>query len=162
MKLSELKPAHGSRKKRTRVGRGESSGHGKTCGRGGKGQTARSGGTVAPWFEGGQTPLYRRLPKRGFTSWQSHKLGHAFEVSLSDLERFDNGATVDLAALKAKQLLHGSTVSARVKVLSNGTLSKKLTLKVHAISKAAQAKVEAAGGSVELIVTPPTAAKSAS
>ncbi len=152
MKLSTLKPAYGSRKKRTRVGRGESSGHGKTCGRGGKGQTARSGGNIHPSFEGGQTPLYRRLPKRGFTSWQSHALGHAFEVSLADLEGFESGATVDLASLKAKRLLHGSLETARVKVLANGALTKKLTVKVHAISAAAKAKVEAVGGSVELIV----------
>jgi len=152
MELSKLAPAPGSRRKRKRVGLGESSGHGKTSGRGGKGQTARTGGKIRAGFEGGQMPFNRRVPKFGFTS-RSKVLGlNTFQVvNLRDLERFPEGATVDLGVLKAARLVKGSRRRAGVKVLGAGTLSKRLVLKVHAISAEARSKVEALGGTVEIV-----------
>lgn len=151
--LSTLKPNPGARKARTRVGRGEGSGHGKTSGRGGKGQTARSGGGVRAGFEGGQMPLYRRLPKVGFVSRKDVRGDNRYNVvRLSALQNIASGATVDLAAIQALGYAKRSSAKAGVKVLSdNGEFNKKLHLKVSAISEGARAKVEAAGGTVEIV-----------
>jgi len=151
--LNTLKPMPGARKLRTRVGRGEGSGHGKTSGKGGKGQTARSGGKIRPGFEGGQMPLYRRLPKVGFTSRVSVKGTNVYSVvRLSVLERLENGTTVDLAKIQSLGYAKKSNERAGVKVLSDvETLTKKLHVKVNAISAQAKALVEAAGGTVELV-----------
>lgn len=154
LSLSTLSPNPGSRKVRTRVGRGEGSGHGKTSGRGGKGQTARSGGKIRPGFEGGQTPLYRRIPKVGFRARVGVAgLNNYNIVRLSVLERLDNGTTVDLAKVQELGYAKKSGLKAGVKVLGDSTkLTKKLHLKVHAISEGAKASVEAAGGSVEIVL----------
>ncbi|MFO0417506.1 MAG: 50S ribosomal protein L15 [Pseudomonadota bacterium] len=151
--LDSLQPIPGSRKPRTRVGRGEGSGHGKTSGKGGKGQTARSGGTIRPGFEGGQMPLYRRLPKFGFTSREAIAGRNVYSiVRLSVLERLDNGTTVDIEKIKALGYAKKSSAKAGVKVLSDvEKLTKKLHVKVNAISAQARALVEAAGGTVELV-----------
>jgi large subunit ribosomal protein L15 len=151
--LSNLKPMRGARKARTRVGRGEGSGHGKTSGKGGKGQTARSGGKIRPGFEGGQMPLYRRLPKFGFTSRDAVSGANRYSVvRLSVLERLDNGTTVDLAAIQALGYAKKSSQKAGVKVLSDvEKVTKKLHVKVTAISANAKAQIEAAGGTVELV-----------
>ncbi len=152
MELSRLAPPAGARKKRTRYGIGEGSGHGKTSGRGGKGQTARTGGGPRPGFEGGQMPLYRRLPKFGFTSQAKVAGDNCYNVvNLAILEKFDNGAVVDLTALKTKGFKTNSHCKAGVKVLGSGSLTKKLVVKVQAISAAARAKIEALGGSVEIV-----------
>lgn len=151
--LDSLQPIPGSRKPRTRVGRGEGSGHGKTSGKGGKGQTARSGGTIRPGFEGGQMPLYRRVPKFGFTSREAIAGRNVYSiVRLSVLERLDNGTTVDIEKIKALGYAKKSSAKAGVKVLSDvEKLTKKLHVKVNAISAQARALVEAAGGTVELV-----------
>ena len=151
--LSNLKPNKGARKARTRVGRGEGSGHGKTSGKGGKGQTARSGGGVRAGFEGGQMPLYRRVPKVGFTSRVSVRGENKHNVvRLSALQNVAAGATVDIGALQALGYAKKSSLRAGVKILSdNGEFNKKLHLKVNAISAGARARVEAAGGTVEII-----------
>lgn len=151
--LSTLKPNPGARKVRTRVGRGEGSGHGKTSGRGGKGQTARSGGGVRAGFEGGQMPLYRRLPKVGFVSRKDVRGENRYNVvRLSALQNIASGTTVDVAAIQALGYAKRSSAKAGVKVLSdNGEFNKKLHLKVSAISEGARAKVEAAGGTVEIV-----------
>ena len=138
MKLHELQPAEGSRKVRNRVGRGTSSGNGKTSGRGQKGQKARSGGGVRLGFEGGQTPLFRRLPKRGFTNVNRKEYA---VINLDVLNRFEDGTEVTPVAL----------VEAGIKVLGNGSLDKKLTVKAAKFSKHAQETIEAAGGSIEVI-----------
>ena len=152
MDLSTLKPARGSRSKKKRIGRGESSGSGKTSGHGGKGQTARSGGSIARHFEGGQTPLYRRIPKIGFRSRARRRGDNAYAIlNVADLERFESGSTVDIEALKVIGCVAGLRQKAGIKVLGNGELTKKLTVKVNAISEAARAKIEALGGTVELI-----------
>jgi len=152
MELSKLKPAPGSRKYRRRVGRGEGSGAGKTSGRGGKGQTARSGGSIRPGFEGGQMPLYRRLPKIGFKSHVSVTgKNHYHTVKLGSLEKFSAGSTVDIAALKKEGLVKGTNFGIGVKVLASAGLTKKLNLKVQAISAGAKAAVEKLGGSVEIV-----------
>lgn len=145
MKLNDLKPTPGSRHRRRRPGRGESSGLGKTCGKGHKGQKSRSGASIRPGFEGGQMPLARRLPKKGFNNTQ-FKTRYA-TVNVSDLEaKFEDGATVDEAALRKCGLVKG--VCDGVKVLGNGDLAKKLTVSVDKISATAREKVEKAGGSV--------------
>jgi large subunit ribosomal protein L15 len=147
MKLNELKAADGSRRGRKRVGRGTSSGFGKTSGRGQKGQLARQGGKTRMGFEGNQMPLYRRMPKRGFNN--INRKEYAI-VNLRDLnEKFADGATVDLQALKAAGLVKKEL--AGVKLLGNGKLKAKLTVKVIKVSAAAKKAVEAAGGSVEVI-----------
>ena len=146
MKLHELQPATGSRKVRNRVGRGTSSGNGKTSGRGQKGQKARSGGGVRPGFEGGQTPLFRRLPKRGFTNF--NKLEYAI-VNLDQLNTFEAGTVVCPKALKEAGLIKKELDG--VKVLGNGTLEKAITVKAHKFSKSALAAIEAAGGKTEVI-----------
>ncbi|MCL1936650.1 MAG: 50S ribosomal protein L15 [Defluviitaleaceae bacterium] len=146
MELNNLSPAYGSTKKKYRVGRGHGSGNGKTSGRGHKGQKARSGGGVRPGFEGGQMPLYRRLPKRGFTN-RNEK--HIIAINISHLNVFENGDVVDIAALKSKGLL--SNPRDGVKILGNGELEKKLIVKVNYFSQSASQKIKAAGGEAEVI-----------
>ncbi|HXG51049.1 MAG TPA: 50S ribosomal protein L15 [candidate division Zixibacteria bacterium] len=149
MKLSDLKPAAGSKKKRKRVGRGDGSGHGKTSGRGHKGQGARSGGNVAPGFEGGQMPLQRRLPKRGFHN--PFRVETAV-VNLKQLEEvFPAGAEVTPEALAEAGLVRGR--GKRVKILGDGSLTKALTVKAHGFSASAREKIEGCGGKIELIAT---------
>ena len=147
MKLHDLKPTEGSRKRRKRIGRGDSSGYGKTAGRGEKGQKSRTGSVSRPFFEGGQIPLFRRLPKRGFKN--PDRIVYAL-VNLNVLEEnFNAGDVVDVESLHAKKLLgKGETI---VKVLANGELTKALTVKAEKFSAAAQAKIEKAGGKVEII-----------
>lgn len=146
MKLNELKPVEGAKHAKKRVGRGIGSGTGKTAGRGTKGQNARSGGGVRPGYEGGQTPLFKRLPKRGFTN--IHMKEYAI-VNLGSLnEKFENGAVVDLAALKNAGLVKKEYEG--VKVLGNGNLEKALTVKVAKVSKSAAEKISQAGGTVEV------------
>ena len=144
MKLHELKPAEGSRKVRNRVGRGTSSGNGKTSGRGQKGQKARSGG--GPGFEGGQTPLFRRLPKRGFTNINAKEYAL---VNLDQLNVFEDGTEVTPAVLKEAGIVRAE--KSGVKVLGNGELTKKLTVKAAKFSKSAEAAITAKGGSIEVI-----------
>ena len=146
MKLHELAPAAGSKKTRTRVGRGLGSGLGKTSGRGQKGQNSRSGGGVRTGFEGGQMPLYRRLPKRGFKN--IFALQYA-EVNVSQLNRFEDGATVDPVALIEAGIL--KNVRDGIRILGNGTLERKLTVIANGFTKSAVKKIEAAGGKVEVI-----------
>lgn len=146
MKLHDLKPDKGSKRKRTRVGRGIAAGKGKTAGRGTKGQGARSGGGKAPYFEGGQLPLVRRLPfKRGFTN--IFRVDYQ-EVNVDMLEaRFDNGAVVNGASLVEAGLVRDADKP--IAVLGRGDLTKKLTVHAHRITKSANEKIEKAGGSVE-------------
>lgn len=146
MKLHELKPAEGSRKARKRVGRGIGSGTGKTSGRGQKGQNARSGGGVRPGFEGGQTPLFRRLPKRGFTN--VNRKEYAI-VNLEALNRFEEGTEVTPELLIETGVV--SKEKAGIKILAKGTIEKKLTVKAHKFSSAAKEAIEAAGGKTEVI-----------
>ncbi len=146
MKLHELVPAAGSKKTRTRVGRGLGSGLGKTSGRGQKGQNARSGGGVRSGFEGGQMPLYRRLPKRGFKNIFAKEYA---EVNVSQLNRFEDGATVDPVSLIEVGIL--KNVRDGIRILGNGTLEKKLTVIANGFTKTAEEKIIAAGGKVEVI-----------
>ncbi|GLY12767.1 50S ribosomal protein L15 [Bacillus badius] len=146
MKLHELKPAEGSRKARNRVGRGPGSGNGKTAGKGHKGQKARSGGGVRLGFEGGQTPLFRRLPKRGFTN--INRKEYAI-VNLDALNRFDEGTEVTPELLIETGVV--SSEKAGIKILAKGNVEKKLTVKAHKFSSAAQEAIEAAGGKTEVI-----------
>ncbi|MDG5473778.1 50S ribosomal protein L15 [Jeotgalibacillus sp. ET6] len=146
MKLHELKPAEGSRKERNRVGRGIGSGNGKTSGKGHKGQNARSGGGVRPGFEGGQNPLARRLPKRGFTN--IHRKEYAV-VNLDALNRFDEGAEVTPELLIESGVV--SNERAGIKILAKGNIEKKLTVKAHKFSSAAKDAIEAAGGTTEVL-----------
>lgn len=146
MKLNELSPAEGASKDAFRKGRGIGSGNGKTSGKGHKGQKARSGGGVRPGFEGGQMPLVRRIPKRGFTNIFAKPLAH---VNVKDLNSFEDGAVVDAEALKKAGLVKKAPYG--VKVLAEGELSKKLTVKASAFSEAAKQKIEAAGGTTEVI-----------
>ena len=147
MKLHELSPALGSAEKAWRKGRGPGSGNGKTAGKGHKGQNARSGGGVRPGFEGGQIPLYRRLPKRGFTN-DMFKKEYAI-VNVSALDKFEDGAVVNAEALVAAGLV--KKVCDGVKVLGNGEITKKLTVQATIFSASAKEKIEAAGGKVEVI-----------
>ncbi|MCL2616425.1 MAG: 50S ribosomal protein L15 [Defluviitaleaceae bacterium] len=146
MNLGKLKPADGSTRGAFRRGRGHGSGNGKTAGKGHKGQNARSGGGVRPGFEGGQMPLYRRLPKRGHTCRNTKDI---VAINLRLLNVFENGAVVDIDALKGKGLV--SNPRDGVKILGVGELEKKLTVKVHQFSKSAAEKIEAAGGKAEVI-----------
>jgi large subunit ribosomal protein L15 len=146
MDLSNLQPSYGSTNSKKRIGRGHGSGHGKTSGKGHKGQKARSGGSIIPGFEGGQMPLQRRLPKRGFTPL-SRKV-YAL-VNLRDLELFDAGSVVDLESLGKAGLV--GQLKDGIKILGDGDLTKALTVKAHKFSKSAQAKIEAAGGTVEVL-----------
>src|SRR5437764_15464035 len=146
MELNKLKPKKGARHAKKRVGRGPGSGHGKTAGRGEKGQKSRSGFSRMTGFEGGQMPLHRRLPKRGFTN--IFKKEHAV-VNVSDLERFDNGVTVDEGALRQAGLVKGKHDG--IKVLGGGTLSKKLNVVATKFSESARKQIEAAGGTCQEI-----------
>ena len=146
MKLHELAPAPGSRKVRTRVGRGIGSGLGKTAGRGHKGQNSRAGGGTRPGFEGGQMPLYRRLPKRGFYN----KFGKEYaEVNVSELNRFEEGTVVDPVALIEAGVL--KNVRDGVRILGNGEITKSLTVIANGFTKTAEEKIIAAGGKVEVV-----------
>jgi len=144
--LNELSPRPGARHRRKRVGRGPGSGKGKTCGTGVKGQGTRSGKKIKPWFEGGQMPLYQRVPKKGF----QNRFRTVNEiVNVGDLSVFAKGATVDARALAERGLIRGT--GAPVKMLGEGEAPKGLKLSVSKISSAAREKIEAAGGSVELV-----------
>ena len=144
MQLHDLAPAPGSRKNRKRVGRGPGSGMGKTSTRGHKGLKARAGGNVRPGFEGGQMPIYRRLPKRGFTNIFKKKLA---VLNLRDLERFEEGVTIDPEVLYQADMVKGRVDG--IKILGTGEVTKKLVLKDLLVSGTAREKIEAAGGSVE-------------
>src|SRR5262245_11548116 len=148
MRLEELHPASGARHRRKKVGRGPGSGHGKTATKGSKGQQARSGGGKTSGFEGGQMPLYRRLPKRGFLP-HGGKRPYAV-VNLSDLESFAAGSVVDPDGLAQARLIRRAE-RGRVKILGDGELAHALTIRVHAVSEAARAKIEAKGGRVEVL-----------
>jgi large subunit ribosomal protein L15 len=147
MRLHDLKPRPGAKHRRKRLGQGESSGHGKTSGRGGKGQTARSGSSIRIGFEGGQMPLIRRIPKRGFNNTRFATVYHA--VNLSDLNKFEDGARVDETALRSVGLANGRAHG--IKILGTGELSKKLTVSASAFSASAKSKIEAKGGVCEVI-----------
>ena len=147
MKLHELRPSEGAFKTSKRLGRGTGSGLGKTSGKGHKGQNARSGGGVRPGFEGGQLPLFRRLPKRGFSN-AMFKVEYA-TINLSDLEKFEDGAVVTPELLKEMGILKKQLSG--VKVLGNGELTKKLTVKANKFSASAKEKIEAIGGKAEVI-----------
>lgn len=146
MKLHELGPQKGAKQSRKRVGRGMSSGHGKTSGRGHKGQKARSGGNVRPGFEGGQKPLHLRLPKRGFKNIFRKEYD---TVNIQDLNCFADNTTVTPAMLKESGMIKKAALG--VKILGQGELEKKLDVRAHSFSKAAAAKIEAAGGKAEVI-----------
>ena len=146
MKLHELSPAPGSARDNYRKGRGPGSGNGKTAGKGHKGQNARSGGGVRPGFEGGQLPLYRKLPKRGFNN--KFAVNYAI-VNVEELNRYDNGATVDINTLLADRVIRKAFDG--LKVLGNGELKKKLTVKAAVFSATAKEKIEAAGGKTEVV-----------
>ena len=157
MRLHDLKPRPGAKHRRKRLGQGESSGHGKTSGRGGKGQTARSGSSIRIGFEGGQMPLIRRIPKRGFNN-AAFTIQY-IAVNVGDLNKFDDGARVDEAALRAIGLANGPGYG--IKILGNGELSKKLTVKASAFSASAKSKIEAKGGACEVISRKAETAKAA-
>ena len=147
MKLEDLRPEAGSRQDRYRKGRGHGSGNGKTAGKGHKGQNARSGGGVRPGFEGGQTPLYRRMPKRGFNN---KNFANVYaEVNVSALDVFEDGAVVDAVALAEAGLIN--KLYDGVKILGNGELTKNLTVKAKCFTKSASEKIEKAGGKAEVI-----------
>ncbi|EAF9617075.1 50S ribosomal protein L15 [Listeria monocytogenes] len=146
MKLHELKPSEGSRKERNRVGRGTGSGNGKTSGRGHKGQKARSGGGVRLGFEGGQLPLFRRIPKRGFTNINRKEFAI---VNLDVLNRFEDGTEVTPELLVETGIIRNE--KSGIKILSNGNIKKKLTVKANKFSAAAKEAIEAAGGKTEVI-----------
>ena len=145
MKLHELLPPEGSRRPRKRVGRGVGSGHGKTAGKGTKGHNSRSGGGVRPGFEGGQMPLHRRLPKRGFTNIFKKKI---VVINIRDLARFESGSIVDEAALVRIGLVKGRRDG--IKLLGKGEITIPLTVKVNDASKSAREKILAAGGNIEV------------
>jgi large subunit ribosomal protein L15 len=153
MRLHNLKPRPGAKHRTKRLGQGESSGHGKTSGRGGKGQTARSGSSMRIGFEGGQMPLIRRIPKRGFNNarFATKYLG----VNVGDLNKFDDGAKVDETALRSAGLANGRADG--IKILGEGELSKNLTVSARAFSASAKTKIEAKGGTVEIVSRKPAA-----
>ena len=146
MKLNELSPAPGSVKKAFRVGRGNGSGAGKTAGKGHKGQNARSGGGVRPGFEGGQMPLQRRVPKRGFVNIFATRYE---AINVDQLNRFEDGSVVDEAAIVGAGLVKNTRDG--IKILGRGEITKKLTVKVAAFSEGAKSKIEAAGGKAEVV-----------
>ena len=148
MRLHDLKPRPGAKHRRKRLGQGESSGHGKTSGRGGKGQTARSGSSIRIGFEGGQMPLIRRIPKRGFNNAR-HTTAYV-PVNLEALNAFDDGARVDVEALRNAGLANGPVKL--IKILGDGALTKKLTIVAHKFSAMAKQKIEAVGGVCEVVV----------
>ena len=147
MRLHDLKPRPGAKHRRKRLGQGEATGHGKTSGRGGKGQTARSGSSIRIGFEGGQMPLIRRIPKRGFNNAR-HTVRY-LPVNLQALNCFPDGTRVDEAALRSAGLANGR--AAGIKILGDGELTRKLAVSAHAFSASARAKIEAKGGTCELI-----------
>lgn len=154
MRLHNLKPRPGAKHRRKRLGIGESSGHGRTSGRGGKGQSARSGSSIRIGFEGGQMPLIRRVPKRGFNN---KRFGTRYiPISVGSLNRFDDGARVDEGLLRKVGIANGRADG--IKVLAGGELTKKLVICANAFSAAAKAKIEAAGGTCEVVAAKPTAA----
>ena len=146
MKLNELRPAEGSTRESFRVGRGPGSGNGKTAGKGHKGQNARSGGGVRPGFEGGQIPLYRRLPKRGFTNVFAKEYAI---VNVCDLNAFEDGAVINAEVLLEKRIIRKALDG--VKVLGRGELTKKVTVQAAIFSAGAKEKIEAVGGTCEVI-----------
>jgi large subunit ribosomal protein L15 len=146
MKLHELAPADGSNKNKKRVGRGNGSGSGKTAGKGNKGQNSRSGGGVRPGFEGGQMPIHRRLPKRGFTNIFKKNVA---VINIRDLEKFESGSVVDESLLIQKGLIKGKRDS--IKLLGKGDISFPLVIKLKGVSTGAREKIEAAGGTVEVV-----------
>lgn len=157
MRLHELKPEKGSRKSRKRIGRGVGSGHGATATRGANGHNSRSGGGVRPGFEGGQMPLHRRLPKRGFTNIFKKDIA---VINIRDLNRFESGAIVDAASLVEKGLIKGRAKDGKtiirydgIKLLGNGEIEQSLTIRLNLISASARKKIEAAGGTIEQIET---------
>ncbi|MBD0857932.1 MAG: 50S ribosomal protein L15 [Bulleidia sp.] len=146
MKLNELKATEGARSTKKRIGRGLGSGNGKTSGKGQKGQNSRSGGGVAIGFEGGQTPFFKRMPKRGFTNFTRKEYAI---VNVEDLNKFEDGVTVDFAAVKAAGLVKKELDG--LKVLGNGKLEKKLTVKAAKFSASAKKAIEEAGGTAEVL-----------
>lgn len=146
MRIHDLSPSKGSRKSTKRVGRGPGSGHGKTSCRGHKGQKSRSGGSIPPGFEGGQMPLHRRLPKRGFTNIFKK---HYALINIKDLARFDPNSDLGIEDLKNSGLV--KKVGDEVKLLGDGEMTHPVTIKVNKVSKTARAKIEAAGGKIEII-----------
>jgi large subunit ribosomal protein L15 len=150
MRLHDLKPRPGAKHRRKRLGQGESSGHGKTSGRGGKGQSARSGSSIRSTFEGGQMPLFRRLPKRGFNN-KRHTTRY-LPVNLTDLNQFEDGAQVDAEAIKSLGLANGPGHG--IKILGTGELTRKLNVTAHAFSASARSKIEAKGGKCEIAAKP--------
>jgi len=150
MRLHNLKPRPGAKHRTKRLGQGDRSGHGKTAGRGGKGQTARAGGSVRLGFEGGQMPLYRRIPKRGFSHESFRR--HLVTVNVEQLNMFDDGAVVTPEALRERGVLR--QLRDGLKVLGDGELSKKLTVKAHRFSAAAKEKISKAGGQCEALPLP--------
>ncbi len=147
MRLHNLKPRPGAKHRKKRLGQGESSGHGKTSGRGGKGQSARSGSSIRATFEGGQMPLFRRLPKRGFNN--ARFATTYIPVNLEGLNRFDDGARVDETVLRGSGLANGKS-SGGIKILGDGKLTKKLTVVADAFSASARQQIEALGGACEV------------
>ena len=146
MKLNDLKPPKRAKRRQKRVGRGEGSGYGKTCGRGHKGQNSRSGGGTPPWFEGGQTPFFRRFPKRGFKPPNRKEYDI---VNVKSLNIFEDDTVVTPESLHEARLTHNID---KVKILGNGELEKKLTVRAHSFSKSAVAKIEAAGGKIFVLL----------
>jgi large subunit ribosomal protein L15 len=155
MRLHDLRPRPGAKHRRKRLGQGESSGHGKTSGRGGKGQTARSGSSIRPGFEGGQMPLIRRIPKRGFNN--ARHTTRYIPVNLEALNQFSDGARVDIEQLRKVGLANGKAEG--IKILGDGELTKKLTVSAHAFSASARARIEGKGGACEVIAPKIFAAK---
>jgi large subunit ribosomal protein L15 len=155
MRLHDLKPRPGAKHRRKRLGQGESSGHGKTSGRGGKGQTARSGSSIRIGFEGGQMPLIRRIPKRGFNN-KRHATTY-IPVNVESLNVFEDGAKVDAAALRSLGLANGPGHG--IKILATGEVTKKLSVMAHKFSAQARKKIEAKGGTCELVAPRVLAAK---
>jgi len=153
MRLHDLKPRPGAKHRRKRLGQGESSGHGKTSGRGGKGQTARSGSSIRIGFEGGQMPLIRRIPKRGFNNAR-HTTAYV-PVNLELLNQFEDGARVDINLMRDAGLANGPVKL--IKILGDGELKKKLTVVAHKFSASAKQKIEAAGGTTEVVTIKATA-----
>lgn len=147
MKLNELNASKGANEIAYRKGRGPGSGNGKTSGRGHKGQNSRSGGGVRPGFEGGQMPIYRRLPKRGFNNKRFAL--HYIEINVSELNRFEDGTIVDAALLKESGAISLPKVNDGIKILGNGDLTKNLTVKANAYTASAKEKIEQAGGTAE-------------
>ena len=157
MRLHDLKPRPGAKHRRKRLGQGESSGHGKTSGRGGKGQTARSGSSIRIGFEGGQMPLIRRIPKRGFNN--SRHATVYLPVNLETLNCFEEGANVDESALRSLGFANGR--GAGIKILGKGELTRKLTVVAHAFSASAKSKIEAKGGTCQIVAAKPEQAAKA-